>query len=217
MTLLRSSFLNLNRRKALILIILVLVIDQVSKMYIKLNFPLSVYGGNAIVDWGVFKILFIENKGMAWGTKISDIVPFISEEVGKLILTLFRLVAIAFLGNWLWKILSTKSSQLLIWALCLIFAGAIGNIIDSVFYGIWFSHSYGQIAEFMPEQGYASLFYGHVVDMLQFPLATWIWPTWVPFVGGESYTFFEYVFNIADFAISCGVGILLFFNKRIFG
>ena len=217
MTLLRSSFLNLNRRKALILIILVLVIDQVSKMYIKLNFPLSVYGGNAIVDWGVFKILFIENKGMAWGTKISDIVPFISEEVGKLILTLFRLVAIAFLGNWLWKILSTKSSQLLIWALCLIFAGAIGNIIDSVFYGIWFSHSYGQIAEFMPEQGYASVFYGHVVDMLQFPLATWIWPTWVPFVGGESYTFFEYVFNIADFAISCGVGILLFFNKRIFG
>jgi len=217
MTLLRSSFLNLNRRKALILIILVLVIDQVSKMYIKLNFPLSVYGGNAIVDWGFFKILFIENKGMAWGTKINDIVPFISEEVGKLILTLFRLVAIAFLGNWLWKILSTKSSQLLIWALCLIFAGAIGNIIDSVFYGIWFSHSYGQIAEFMPEQGYASLFYGHVVDMLQFPLATWIWPTWVPFVGGESYTFFEYVFNIADFAISCGVGILLFFNKRIFG
>lgn len=217
MTLLRSSFLNLNCRKALILIILVLVIDQVSKMYIKLNFPLSVYGGNAIVDWGVFKILFIENKGMAWGTKINDIVPFISEEVGKLILTLFRLVAIAFLGNWLWKILSTKSSQLLIWALCLIFAGAIGNIIDSVFYGIWFSHSYGQIAEFMPEQGYASLFYGHVVDMLQFPLATWIWPTWVPFVGGESYTFFEYVFNIADFAISCGVGILLFFNKRIFG
>ena len=217
MTLLRSSFLNLNRRKALILIILVLVIDQVSKMYIKLNFPLSVYGGNAIVDWGVFKVLFIENKGMAWGTKINDIVPFISEEVGKLILTLFRLVAIAFLGNWLWKILSTKSSQLLIWALCLIFAGAIGNIIDSVFYGIWFSHSYGQIAEFMPEQGYASLFYGHVVDMLQFPLATWIWPTWVPFVGGESYTFFEYVFNIADFAISCGVGIILFFNKRIFG
>jgi signal peptidase II len=217
MTLLRSSFLNLNRRKSLILIILVLVIDQVSKMYIKLNFPLSVYGGNAIVDWGVFKVLFIENKGMAWGTKINDIVPFISEEVGKLILTLFRLVAIAFLGNWLWKILSTKSSQLLIWALCLIFAGAIGNIIDSVFYGIWFSHSYGQIAEFMPEQGYASVFYGHVVDMLQFPLATWIWPTWVPFVGGESYTFFEYVFNIADFAISCGVGIMLFFNKRIFG
>jgi signal peptidase II len=217
MTLLRSSFLNLNRRKALILIILVLVIDQVSKMYIKLNFPLSVYGGNAIVDWGVFKVLFIENKGMAWGTKINDIVPFISEEVGKLILTLFRLVAIPFLGNWLWKILSTKSSQLLIWALCLIFAGAIGNIIDSVFYGLWFSHSYGQIAEFMPEQGYASIFYGHVVDMLQFPLATWIWPTWVPFVGGEPYTFFEYVFNIADFAISCGVGIMLFFNKRIFG
>jgi signal peptidase II len=217
MTLLSSCFFNLNRRIALILIILVLVIDQVSKMYIKLNFPLSVYGGNAIVDWGVFKVLFIENKGMAWGTKINDIVPFISEEVGKLILTLFRLVAIPFLGNWLWKILSTKSSQLLIWALCLIFAGAIGNIIDSVFYGIWFSHSYGQIAEFMPEQGYASIFYGHVVDMLQFPLATWIWPTWVPFVGGEPYTFFEYVFNIADFAISCGVGIMLFFNKRIFG
>ncbi len=211
------SFFKLNSKTALLLIILILFIDQASKIYIKLHYSLSVYGGPAIVDWGFFKLLFIENKGMAWGTKISDIVPFISEEAGKLILTIFRLVAISFLGRWLWKVLTMQSSQLLRWALCLILAGAIGNIIDSIFYGVWFSHSYGQIAEFMPEEGYASLFYGHVVDMIQFPLATWVWPQWLPFVGGQTYTFFEYVFNIADFAISCGVGILLFFNKRIFG
>ena len=216
MTLFSTSVLSLNRKKAFFLILLILVIDQVSKFYIKLNYPLSIYGGPAIIDWGFFKILFIENKGMAWGTKISDLIPFISEEVGKLILTLFRLVAIVFLGNWLWRVLSDKSLQLLRWALCLILAGAIGNLIDSIFYGVWFSHSYGQMAEFMPDQGYASLFYGHVVDMLQFPLATWVWPEWMPFVGGETYTFFEYVFNVADFAISCGVGILLFFNKQIF-
>ena len=170
MKLTQKSFFKLDNKTALLLIILVLILDQASKIYIKLHYPLSVYGGPAIIDWGFFKLLLIENKGMAWGTKISDIL-----------------------------------------------AGAIGNIIDSVFYGVWFSHSYGQIAEFMPDQGYADLFYGHVVDMLQFPLATWVWPQWLPFVGGETYTFFEYVFNIADFAISCGVGILLFFNKRIFG
>jgi len=174
------------------------------------------YGEPAIVDWGFFKLLMIENKGMAWGTKISDILPFISEEIGKLILTLFRLAAITFLGRWLWKLLRSESSQLLRLALSLILAGAIGNIIDSVFYGVWFSNSYGQIAEFMPGEGYAPLFYGHVVDMLQFPIASWIWPEWLPFIGGKSYTFFEYVFNVADFSISCGVGIILFFNKRIF-
>tara|TARA_B100000767_G_C19773799_1_gene541477 strand:+ start:4323 stop:4976 length:654 start_codon:yes stop_codon:yes gene_type:complete len=216
MKLFNSSFLKLNNKKALFLIILILAIDQVSKFYIKLYYPLSVYGDPAIVDWGFFKVLFIENKGMAWGTKINDLIPFISEEVGKLILTLFRLVAIVFLGSWLKKVFSNNSLQLLRWALCLILAGAVGNLIDSIFYGVWFSDSYGQIAEFLPEYGYAPLFYGHVVDMLQFPIATWIWPQWIPFIGGESYTFFEYVFNVADFAISCGVGILLFFNKRIF-
>ena len=202
---------------ALIIILLILGIDQASKIYIKLNYPLSIYGHKAIVDWGFFKLLFIENKGMAWGTKINDILPFLSEDVAKLLLTLFRLVAIGYMGFWLYSLLKKESSQLLIFALSLIFAGAIGNLIDSLFYGVIFSHSYGQVATLFPEEGYTTFFYGHVVDMLQFPIASWTWPEWIPIIGGKDYTFFEYVFNVADAAISTGVGILLFFNKRIFG
>ena len=98
------------------------------------------------------------------------------------------------------------------------FAGALGNIIDSVFYGVIFSHSYGQVATLFPDGGgYAPIFQGHVVDMLQFPLVSWNWPDWMPWVGGENYTFFQYVFNIADTAISIGVGIIIVFNKKIFG
>ena len=202
---------------ALIIILLILGIDQASKIYIKLNYPLSIYGLKAIVDWGFFKLLFIENKGMAWGTKINDILPFLSEDVAKLLLTLFRLVAIGYMGFWLYSLLKKESSQLLLFALSLIFAGAIGNLIDSLFYGVIFSHSYGQVATLFPEEGYTTFFYGHVVDMLQFPIASWTWPEWIPIIGGKDYTFFEYVFNVADAAISTGVGILLFFNKRIFG
>ena len=207
---------NITLQSAALIILLVLGIDQASKFYIKLNYPLSVYGQGAIVDWGFFKLLFIENKGMAWGTKINDILPFLSEDVAKLLLTLFRLVAISYLGYWLYSILKKQSPLSLRLALCLIFAGAIGNLIDSLFYGLIFSHSYGQVATLFPEQGYAGFFYGHVVDMLQFPLVSWTWPEWLPFVGGQYYTFFEYVFNIADAAISSGVAILLFFNKKIF-
>lgn len=202
---------------ALIIILLILGIDQASKIFIKLNYPLSIYGHKAIVDWGFFKLLFIENKGMAWGTKINDILPFLSEDVAKLLLTLFRLVAIGYMGFWLYSLLKKESSQLLLFALSLIFAGAIGNLIDSLFYGVIFSHSYGQVATLFPEEGYTTFFYGHVVDMLQFPIASWTWPEWIPIIGGKDYTFFEYVFNVADAAISTGVGILLFFNKRIFG
>lgn len=190
--------------------------DQGSKFYIKLNYPLSGYGFPAILDWGFFKLLFVENKGMAMGAKLNDFIPFISEATSKLILTLFRIVAIFGLGYWLLDSIKKQSGILLNWALALIFAGALGNIIDSVFYGVIFTDSYGKIAEIFPEKGYASLFYGHVVDMLQFPLVEWTWPSWIPFVGGENYLFFQYIFNIADTAISTGVGILIFFNKKIF-
>ena len=190
--------------------------DQGSKFYIKLNYPLSGYGVPAILDWGFFKLLFVENKGMAMGAKLNDFIPFISEATSKLVLTLFRIVAIFGLGYWLLDSIKKQSGILLNWALALIFAGALGNIIDSVFYGVIFTDSYGKIAEIFPEKGYASLFYGHVVDMLQFPLVEWTWPSWIPFVGGENYLFFQYIFNIADTAISTGVGILIFFNKKIF-
>jgi len=193
--------------------------DQASKFFIKLNYPLSLYGNSAIIDWGFFKLLFVENKGMAMGTKLNDILPFLSEKTAKLVLTVFRLVAIIGIGYWLWdNIIHKQTSNLFRWALCLIFAGALGNIIDSVFYGMIFSHSYGQVATLFPEGGgYAPVFQGHVVDMLQFPLVSWNWPDWMPWVSGERYTFFQYVFNIADSAISIGVGILIFFNKQIFG
>lgn len=195
---------------------MILLLDQGSKFYIKLNYPLSGYGVPAILDWGFFKLLFVENKGMAMGAKLNDFIPFISEATSKLILTLFRIVAIFGLGYWLLDSIKKQSGILLNWALALIFAGALGNIIDSVFYGVIFTDSYGKIAEIFPEKGYASLFYGHVVDMLQFPLVEWTWPSWIPFIGGENYLFFQYIFNVADTAISTGVGILIFFNKKIF-
>ena len=201
---------------ALGIILITLLLDQGTKFYIKLNYPLSGYGVPPILDWGFFKLLFVENKGMAMGAKLNDFIPFISEDTGKLILSLFRLVAIFGLGYWLLDSIKKQSGILLSWALSLIFAGALGNIIDSVFYGVIFTDSYGKIAEIFPEKGYASLFYGHVVDMLQFPLLEWKWPSWLPWVGGEKYIFFQYIFNIADTAISSGVGILIVFNKKVF-
>tara|TARA_S200000501_G_scaffold377416_1_gene435734 strand:- start:874 stop:1350 length:477 start_codon:yes stop_codon:yes gene_type:complete len=153
---------------------------------------------------------------MAMGTKLNDFIPFISEKTAKLILTLFRIVAITGLGYWLWSSIQKQTHIFLKWALALIFAGALGNIIDSVFYGVIFSDSHNTIASLFPEKGYAPLFYGHVVDMLQFPLVEWDWPNWIPWIGGEHFLFFQYIFNIADTSISTGVGILMFFNKTIF-
>jgi signal peptidase II len=209
---------NINLPTAIAIVLVLLLMDQASKFFIKLNYPLSLYGNSAIVDWGFFKLLFVENKGMAMGTKLNDIFPFFSDKTAKLVLTIFRLLAIVGIGYWLWDNIRKQTSNLFRWALCLIFAGALGNIIDSVFYGLIFSHSYGQVATLFPEEGgYASIFQGHVVDMLQFPLVSWNWPDWMPWVGGQHYTFFQYVFNIADTAISIGVGILIVFNKKIFG
>ena len=209
---------NINLPTAVTIVMVLLLMDQASKFFIKLNYPLSLYGKSAIVDWGFFKLLFVENKGMAMGTKLNDIFPFFSDKTAKLVLTIFRLLAIAGIGYWLWENIRKQTSNLFRWALCLIFAGALGNIIDSVFYGVIFSHSYGQVATLFPEGGgYAPIFQGHVVDMLQFPLVNWNWPDWMPWVGGENYTFFQYVFNIADTAISIGVGVLIVFNKKIFG
>tara|TARA_X000000368_G_scaffold173166_1_gene136557 strand:+ start:303 stop:947 length:645 start_codon:yes stop_codon:yes gene_type:complete len=200
---------------SIIIVIVIILIDQSFKIYIKLNYSISSFNQPYIIDWGFFKLLFIENSGMAMGAKLNDFIPFLSDKSAKLLLTFFRLFAIIGIGYWLWNNFK-KNSFLLNWSLCLIIAGAIGNIIDSIFYGVLFSHSYGQIASFLPNKGYAPLFLGNVVDMLQFPLVTWTWPDWIPIIGSNSFTFFKYVFNIADTAISSGVGILIIFNKRIF-
>ena len=202
--------------QCLAIVAFIIFCDQFLKVYIKLNFPLTIYGQDPIFDFGWFKLLFIENKGMAWGATINDFIPFISERNGKLFLTLFRMVAVTFIFYWLYNSIKQNANKLLVISLSLILAGAIGNIIDSVFYGYLFTKSYYNIAQFSPGNGYESFFYGHVVDMLQFPMFSWEWPSWIPYFGGESFTFFEPVFNIADSAISIGVGIMLVFNRKIY-
>ena len=200
-------------KKAILLILFILLIDQISKIYIKTHFTLS----ERYIVFSWFQIAFVENDGMAWGTKISDFMPFISEKVAKLSLSLFRIFAVIGIGFWLVSVVKKNASKTLIIAISLIFAGALGNIIDSVFYGILFSGSEGQVATFLPsEGGYGSLFHGRVVDMLHFPFWKGFLPDWVPFYGGEFFTFFEPVFNLADMAISIGIGILVFFNKKAF-
>ena len=200
-------------KKALLIIIVILIIDQISKFYIKTHFALS----ERVFVFNWFQIAFVENEGMAWGTKISDFLPFISERIAKLSLSIFRIIAVFGIGYWLALVIKNKASKTLILAVALIFAGALGNIIDSVFYGVLFSDSEGQVAAFLPsEGGYANLFHGKVVDMLHFPIWKGVLPNWVPFYGGRFFTFFEPVFNIADMAISTGIAILIFFNKSAF-
>jgi len=201
----------MNLKKSLLLIAVILLIDQISKIYIKTNFELG--QSTEVFNW--FKIHFIENSGAAWGAKLSDFLP-ISESAGKLILTVFRLFAVAGIGYWLYDTIRKKSPKVLILAVSLIFAGALGNIIDSVFYGLIFDHSNGQVATLFSDEPYGGLFYGKVVDMLYFPMVDTIWPEWIPYFGGKAFRFFEPVFNIADTAISTGVGILLVFKKKAF-
>ena len=201
----------MNIKKSVLFILLILIIDQWSKIYIKTHFVL----GESVDVFNWFKILFIENEGAAWGAKLSDILP-ISDNMGKLVLTIFRLFAIFGIGYWLFDVIKKKASSTLIWAVSLIFAGALGNILDSLFYGIIFNDSYNQVATLFSEEPYGELFYGKVVDMLYFPMVDTTWPSWVPGVGGQNFRFFEPVFNIADTAISTGVGILLVFNKKAF-
>jgi len=200
-------------KKASIIIILILLVDQISKIYIKTHFALN--EDVTVFSW--FKIAFVENDGMAWGTKLSDFFTFISDKSAKLILTLFRIVAVTGIGFWLVDVTKKKKSKTLIFAISIIFAGALGNILDSVFYGVLFGDSHMQVAEFLPEDGgYAVVFYGNVVDMLHFPIWSGQLPKWLPLVGGKAFSFFDPVFNIADVAISTGIGILIVFNKKAF-
>lgn len=160
-----------------------------------------------ILDW--FYIHFTENNGMAFGMELGG-------DWGKLTLSLFRIIFVLFIVVYLIKLVNKKADQILISSLSLVLAGAIGNIIDGVAYGALFSDSYHQTASFLPESGgYAPLFFGKVVDMFYFPMFKGYLPEWLPYWGGDYVVFFRPVFNIADAAISIGVGIMILFQKRI--
>ena len=198
-------------KKPFLLAYFLLILDQCVKIYIKTHFFL----GESVEVFSGFQILFIENEGAAWGAKLSDILP-ISDVSGKIALTVFRLFAIVGIGAWFVSSVKKGLPLFLQMAQALIFAGALGNIIDSVFYGVLFNDSMYQVATLFSDQPYGSLLQGKVVDMLYFPLIDTTWPEWVPVLGGNSLRFFEPVFNIADTAISTGVGLLLIFNKKAF-
>lgn len=202
----------LSKKHVFIVVISVLIFDQFTKIYVKTHFVLGQEW--VVLDW--FKILFVENEGMAWGAKLSDFTSFISEKTAKLILTIFRLIAVFGIGYWLYTSIKKQTSTHLIYAIALIFSGALGNIIDSVFYGVVFNDSLGQKATLFAEDNYGSLFYGKVVDMLHLPIVKGYFPDWTPIFGGDYFTFFNPVFNVADVAISTGVGLLLWHNNKIF-
>lgn len=191
----------------LIVILAVLLIDQATKFWVKLNMQIGeeipVFG-----DW--FIIHFTENNGMAFGMEIAG-------EYGKLALSVFRILAIILIGWYLFSLPKKGASNGLMVSGSLIFAGAVGNIIDSAFYGQIFSESYYQLATLFPEGGgYATLLHGKVVDMLYFPLYQGILPSWIPFWGGDYFIFFRPVFNIADSAITIGVASILLFHRNFF-
>jgi signal peptidase II len=193
--------------KLLILIVLILLIDQCLKIYIKTHFY---YGQEVALLGSWFRLHFIENEGMAFGMKFGN------ASIAKLVLTLFRLVAVGFGFYYLNVMIKKGFKNATLICAALILAGAFGNLIDSIFYGKLFSESSFCLAQWVPwGTGYANLFYGRVVDMLYFPLVEWTLPSSTPFIGAYTIRFFEPVFNIADASISIGVLTLLFFQKRL--
>lgn len=191
-------------RLAALIVLVVLVIDQVIKICVKTGMYL--HESIHVTDW--FYIYFTENNGMAFGMEI----------IGKHFLSLFRIVAVVLIAWYLTRVVKQKPRVKNGYIVCLslILAGAVGNIIDCVFYGEFFSAStHTDIATWVPMgQGYADWLHGRVVDMFYFPIIDTYWPDWMPFVGGEHFIFFSPIFNFADAAISCGIIALLLFYSR---
>ncbi len=189
---------------SIILFMTVLVIDQI----IKVNVKTGMYLGERIEITSWFSLVFVENNGMAFGWELWG---------GKLLLTLFRLIAVGFIGWFIYSEINKRRPTGYIVCLTLIAAGAAGNIIDCLFYGLIFNNPpYPQVAELQPwGAGYGEFLYGRVVDMFYFPLIEWDMPTWMPFYPGEHCIFFSPIFNFADAAISCGIIALLLFYRKI--
>lgn len=194
-------------KKSVLFIVLILIIDQILKIWVKTHMEI----GEEIHLFGNRGMLhFIENNGMAFGMEMGG-------KPGKLILSIFRVIAIFGIGWFLNSLIVKKTNLGLVLAVSAIMAGAIGNIIDSAFYGMIFNESYNQVATLFPaEGGYSSFLHGRVVDMFYFPIINTHWPDWSPINSGESLIFFRPVFNIADSAITCGVISIILFQKRMF-
>jgi signal peptidase II len=200
----RGSFKN-RGLMALIIILAILIIDQALKIWVKTNF----YLGESYEIFSWFHLAFIQNNGMAFGWEIGS----------KLLLTLLRIVTVAFLICYLCKIYNKQQAKTgYLVCLAMIIAGAAGNIIDCMFYGLIFDNPMPpEMAQLFPASGgYGTFLHGKVVDMLYFPLVSWTWPAWMPFVGGEYFLFFSPVFNFADAAISVGlICLILFYSSQI--
>ena len=195
-------------RNAIIIIALIIIADQTLKIWIKTHYTFGEVMRIGGFNWA--KLYFIENKGMAWGWEFGG-------DWGKMILTLFRLAAVIF-GTWyLGKIVKQQYHKGFIICASLIYAGALGNLLDSMFYGLIFEEStYAHVAKIFPPHGYAGFLHGRVVDMLYFPMVDSQFPKWFPIFGGEKFEFFSPIFNIADASISAGVITLFVFQKRFF-
>jgi signal peptidase II len=193
-------------KKVLTTALLLLVVDQLLKFWIKTNMFLG--QEFKIFDW--FIIHFTENNGMAFGLEFGG-------DTGKIILSLFRIIVIVWGFSYITTLTKSKLPNGLLIALGLVFGGAIGNIIDGVFYGVLFNDSYNQIADFLPAVGgYSTFLMGKVVDMFYFPIINTHFPNWLPFFGGEHFIFFRPVFNIADAGISVGMFMLILFYRKYF-
>ncbi|WP_447639901.1 MULTISPECIES: lipoprotein signal peptidase [Chitinophagaceae] len=197
-------------RHVALIIVSLLLLDQIIKIYIKTHYFLG-EEHNVLGSW--FRLHFIENEGMAWGMKFGG-------GWGKMALTLFRLVAVVWGCFYIKRIVAEKKHPGFLVCVALIFAGAAGNLIDSMFYGLMFNESdpyMRNLATLFPKGGgYASFLHGRVVDMFYFPVIDTVLPNWVPFWGGQRFTFFDPVFNLADACISCGVILLLLFQSKFF-
>lgn len=195
-------------KKPLLIIFLVLFIDQFIKIYIKTHFFL---GEEIRVAGNWFILHFTENNGMAYGIEFGG-------EFGKLFLSVFRIIAVGGIGWYMWSLTKKQEDKFFVICIALIFAGALGNIIDSAFYGVIFGESGYEVAQFMPsEGGYAGFLHGRVVDMFYFPLIEGHFPEGFPIWGGEEFIFFRPVFNFADASISIGVLLIILNQKRFFG
>ena len=194
-------------KKSILIVFLILFIDQFVKIWIKTHMTL---GQEIFVAGNWFIIHFTENEGMAFGMRFGG-------NWGKLILSLFRIVAVGAIGWYVLKLIKEQADNLFIICMSFIFAGAVGNILDSAFYGLMFNESYFNVATMFPKGGgYAAFLHGKVVDMLYFPIIETRFPAWLPIMGGKDFTFFSPVFNIADSSITIGVAMLIIFQKRFF-